>query len=64
MFFAFEGEDVEGGVEAVDVQFVAAVVEEDGSMGVQVRTSLGHSGEASFPSPVQALDSFQEGEKG
>ncbi|MDF9777662.1 hypothetical protein OKW11_004619 [Pseudomonas baetica] len=48
VFFAFEGEDVKGGVEAVDVQLVAAVVEEDGQMGVQVRTSLGQSGRRHF----------------
>ncbi|MNL61633.1 hypothetical protein D3C87_1855820 [compost metagenome] len=63
VFFALEGEDVEVGVEAVDLQFVAAVVEEDGQNGVHVRTSLGHSGEASFPSPFKRSTAFRKVKK-
>ncbi|MNP02524.1 hypothetical protein D3C76_943780 [compost metagenome] len=40
VFFAFEGEDVEGGVEAVDVQFVAAVVEEGAQCGAHGQAFL------------------------
>jgi hypothetical protein len=60
VFLAFEGQDVEDGVEPVDGELVASVVEENGSYGVHVQTSLRNYGEASFPSLVQLLDSFGE----
>ncbi|MNY53971.1 hypothetical protein D3C86_1897810 [compost metagenome] len=63
VLFAVEGEDVEMGVEVADPEFVAAVVEENGWNGAQVRTSLGIRG-GFISIPVQALDSFLEADKG
>ncbi|MNO06856.1 hypothetical protein D3C81_2288200 [compost metagenome] len=40
MFFAFEGQDVELGVEAVDGEFMAVVVEEDARLGAHDQSFL------------------------
>ncbi|MNE93997.1 hypothetical protein D3C80_1919120 [compost metagenome] len=50
VFFALEGEDVEGGVEAVDLEFVAAVVEEDAQCGAHGQASVAVSDDASCAS--------------
>ncbi|MNG16576.1 hypothetical protein D3C84_1005040 [compost metagenome] len=54
------------GVELVDLECVAVVVEESAQCVGQNQASLGFSsGRGGFVSPlVQALDSFQEGKKG
>jgi hypothetical protein len=44
VFLAFEGQDVEGGVEPVDGEYVAGVVEEDARCVGQNQTSLGWLG--------------------
>jgi hypothetical protein len=44
VLLAFEGQDVEGGVEPVDGEYVAGVVEEDARCVGQNQTSLGWLG--------------------
>ncbi|MNR41094.1 hypothetical protein D3C85_1594410 [compost metagenome] len=50
LFFAVEGQDVEGQVGVEDVQLVAAVVEEDGQLAGHLHTSIAASCPASWAS--------------
>ncbi|MNL49426.1 hypothetical protein D3C87_1723590 [compost metagenome] len=64
---ALEGEDVEVGVEFVDLECVAVVAEDGARFVGQSQTSLAYRsgwGRPSLAPLVQALDSFQEGQKG